>query len=228
MRFVWLALFLASTASAASFDCTNASAEVEVLICANPRLSALDDELAATWKAVAKTEGLRAEQREWLGTRDVCGDEECVEAEYLTRIATLRLRDPKRFAKQKVPARVVGKFAEPAEICMYGASGEIECEGEAENSFVVKRAKGNALTIDSELIFFNAHLCTIEASPAEWVGNELRVALSFGDDEPPECVLVARFDAEGVHLRDPENRCRNLTCGARAGFDGIALPKAKK
>ncbi len=58
----WLAICMmggfsiALSAQAASFDCAKAQAKVEHLICDNPEISKLDDELAAGYKAELKDE----------------------------------------------------------------------------------------------------------------------------------------------------------------------------
>ncbi|MGC2857667.1 lysozyme inhibitor LprI family protein [Novispirillum sp. DQ9] len=61
-----------AVASAASFDCTEAKAPVELLICADPVLSALDERMAEAYAARKATE--RDAQRAWLRARlDACG-----------------------------------------------------------------------------------------------------------------------------------------------------------
>lgn len=227
MRIVFLTFLLATTASAASFDCGKAATAVEKTICSTPRLSSLDDELAATWKAVPKTAALRNAQRQWITERNECRElDECIEAAYLTRIAALRLQHRTLFAKQKPPARIVGRYSEMSEVCMESEEEEEgnECEGEVENYIDVRRAKGNALTVSSELYFYMAHSCTIENAPAEWVGGELRVAI-LEEENDPVCVLLLRFDDEGVASFDPVGLCRGYACGARGSFHELTLPR---
>src|SRR5512142_817260 len=59
-----------SAASAASFDCARAQSKIERQICADPKLSALDDELAQVYKdalgRVSDPEALKKAQRDWL------------------------------------------------------------------------------------------------------------------------------------------------------------------
>jgi uncharacterized protein len=79
---------------AASFDCAQASTAVERTICAHPRLSRLDEELATAFTAmlgnVANPAALRERQREWLKERDACRDDACLERLYTRRVAGLR------------------------------------------------------------------------------------------------------------------------------------------
>lgn len=67
-----LTLALSSLASAQSFDCKLAHTPREKLICADTRLSALDAEIAANYKALrarlspASAALVQSDQREWL------------------------------------------------------------------------------------------------------------------------------------------------------------------
>lgn len=89
-------LYLPATpARSASFNCTKSSAEVERMICADAQLSALDDELAETYRVAMKKMGqergtrLGGNQIAWLKSRDACKDRLCVETMYRTRRAML-------------------------------------------------------------------------------------------------------------------------------------------
>jgi uncharacterized protein YecT (DUF1311 family) len=90
-----LAIFFfgfAGAAFAVSFDCTNASSQVEKLICADPDLSRLDDELAAKYRAVRRMGFFDSQvrsQRAWITKRNACNDKECVKALHESRIAEL-------------------------------------------------------------------------------------------------------------------------------------------
>lgn len=87
---------------APSFDCSKAAGQVEESICSDPKLAALDVELARLYAAAsAKADGeelktLRAYQRGWLKGRNECWKaigvsiRECVEASYRKRIGELR------------------------------------------------------------------------------------------------------------------------------------------
>ena len=226
MRILCAVMLLATTASAASFDCSKAASPTEKMICATPRLSSLDDELAATWKAVPKTDAVREAQRQWLVSRNECDElDDCIEAEYLRRIATLRLGNRTLFAKQKPPASVAGRYAEKTDVCVENDEGENDCEAEVENYIDIRRGKGNALTVSSELYFYMGHMCNLENEPAEWVGNELRVAVLHGDE--PVCVLLLRFKDGELYAFDPVGYCRGNACGARATFHDLILPKVK-
>jgi TPR repeat protein len=81
-------------ANAASFDCAKASTAVEGSICANAGLSALDEQLAASYARArtssANVEALRNAQMDWMKQRNTCGaNVECLTTSYKLRIAAL-------------------------------------------------------------------------------------------------------------------------------------------
>ncbi|MEC9431319.1 MAG: MliC family protein [Pseudomonadota bacterium] len=92
----------AAAASGPSFDCARAEHATEVLICADPRLAALDREVTRLYRLAARgphmTEDrlkeLRAVQRGWIKGRNDCWKAEdrtaCVRAEQVLRIHALR------------------------------------------------------------------------------------------------------------------------------------------
>lgn len=87
----WLSL---ASAQAASFDCGKAQAKVEHLICDNPEISKLDDELAAAYKMAlqdqAQPEAVKQAQKQWLkAERNACMNAGCLKAAYQARIQEL-------------------------------------------------------------------------------------------------------------------------------------------
>lgn len=87
-------LMLASPAQAASFDCAKAQTKVEHLICDNPEISTLDDEMAASYKAAlqnqAQAEVTKQTQKMWMKERNGCAEENCVKRVYEERLSSLR------------------------------------------------------------------------------------------------------------------------------------------
>jgi len=83
------------TTCAASFDCVKAKSLVEKTICADPRLSALDDQVNAAY-VVAKTTGdtsvIIKQQRAWLKERNICTTPACVEQMYTQRLKELEIQ----------------------------------------------------------------------------------------------------------------------------------------
>ncbi|MFZ6759183.1 lysozyme inhibitor LprI family protein [Undibacterium sp. Ji50W] len=96
---VQASLAISSSALAASFDCAKARTPTEKAICAEPSLSSLDTEVGqafkaaqALWPAGNWKDFLRAEQREWLKTRDAeCkSDLACLKRNYERRLTFFR------------------------------------------------------------------------------------------------------------------------------------------
>ncbi|MDD2701721.1 MAG: hypothetical protein PHH36_10835 [Sideroxydans sp.] len=87
-------VLLSVPAQAASFECAKAGTKVEHIICDNPEISKLDDELAYAYKTAlqdqSKLIGLKQEQKQWLNKRDGCQDKECVKRAYETRLGDLQ------------------------------------------------------------------------------------------------------------------------------------------
>jgi uncharacterized protein len=80
---------------AASFNCAKAASQKEKLICADPALSRLDDDLGSAFARASTRVGannlVRAWQRDWLRSRDVddCADAACLRTLWSARIAQL-------------------------------------------------------------------------------------------------------------------------------------------
>ena len=87
-------LLFASVAAGASFDCTKAGTPIEKVICANPTVSVLDDQLADAYREQLRTVTdpgtLKSQQRAWMSQiRNNCEDVTCLEAAYKSRIEEL-------------------------------------------------------------------------------------------------------------------------------------------
>lgn len=91
------------SAHAAGFDCKAAKTQVEHLICAEPSLSKLDDQVKALYdKIQAETAGrdgvtgewrdpVAKEQTQWRTTvRDRCADAACLKSAYEDRIGAMK------------------------------------------------------------------------------------------------------------------------------------------
>ncbi len=88
-------LLVSNTASAASFDCTKASSQVEKLICSDRELSDLDSKLGNIYRPKASASpSLVTDQKQWLRQqRNLCKTIDCLRAAYLKRIEDVNLSD---------------------------------------------------------------------------------------------------------------------------------------
>ena len=104
----------------ASFDCAKAKTKIEKLICANPKLSQLDEKVSALYKKVLEQspvpEDTKEQQREWVkDRRNLCKDAACLEEAYASRISDLE-EDLKRLPFKPVLEKPLLTFpADPAE-----------------------------------------------------------------------------------------------------------------
>jgi uncharacterized protein len=89
----WLLAIPSKTVNAVSFNCSKASHSSEFLICGDPVLSDLDDQLAASFSAARMRSNnsaqLALEERAWLARRDTCRTVPCIASEYRSRLAEL-------------------------------------------------------------------------------------------------------------------------------------------
>ncbi|GEM_PF-3835249 len=88
-------------AHAASFDCAKANTKVEHMVCDNPELSKLDEEMAEAYKVALQDEKhaafIKQAQRRWLKERDGCTNADCLEMTYRGRINKLNPDIDKHF-----------------------------------------------------------------------------------------------------------------------------------
>jgi len=89
-----LLLLLGNAASATSFDCSKANTPQEKLICSDDSLSALDEQLARTYKERLNRskdrDSERRSQIRWLDeVRDKCSSKDCMRRAYEGRLKTL-------------------------------------------------------------------------------------------------------------------------------------------
>lgn len=87
---ILIALALAA-ADAPSFDCARATTKVELMICADPELAAVDRAAAKLYAGVSRFERkkLFTSQAGWLNERDRCDDRYCLLASYDERFFDL-------------------------------------------------------------------------------------------------------------------------------------------
>lgn len=97
MKIFFLGLLLTMNSiigQGASFPCGKATTKVERLICSDPRLSAIDEEMADRYReALANTNNparVKREQRDWLnGDRNTCKSDKCLLIAYAIRLDAL-------------------------------------------------------------------------------------------------------------------------------------------
>ena len=218
-------------ARAATLDCSGKATEVERMICSNPRLATLDQELSDVYRKAlplaVHPEALAKKQEEWTrAQRTQSDDEESLEASYLAWIEEIRLSPgvkEKFFASQPPPPSIFGRYSEKEPICINDPdSGNYDCTQQRnEESYIdIQPGSVNSVKIKSKLIFLQGQDCAIEGE-AEWVNGVLRLPALASS----HCVLQLRFTANKVSIEDPANECKWSFCDTSGAFDGIELPK---
>ncbi len=127
---------LCNLCNAASFECKKTNMAVEQMVCSNPELSKLDDEMAMVYSAViaratapkSKSSGrtkyssgltitttpeqLHDQQRDWLSTRNKCTDLACVTSAYVNQLnilkATIRIPKYDRSGPKSDDQKIIG------------------------------------------------------------------------------------------------------------------------
>ena len=207
-------------ARAASFDCAKANSEIEQLICAQPTLGALDEDLADAYSRArqrdpAGSSALRSEQRLWLRlVRDLCFDEVCLAHAQVRRIVGLEQQ-----RGGDIPTRVYGQFSRTDPSCFidYSAEGRT-CEGEIDSTIAVLPEGFERAGVYALLFFDNAHTCQFEGV-AEWQKGQLIAT----HREQNDCRLTLSYSDQGLRTSATES-CREY-CGMRGSLDGIELER---
>lgn len=231
---VLMALLIGTPVFGASFDCGKARTKIERMICADPKISALDEELVKVYKEASglapDPPAFKTAQQDWLRkVRGASANPEDIQAAYLARIEEIRL-DPKLrkslFAAAGPPAHIFGRYSETEPLCFNPKEGadEYDCKEDVESYIDLRPGPGNAVLVKGELWFFNGFQCGPFGGEAEWVHDVLR--LPNLEDEENRCVLIMRFRDGKVFTEDPGSLCKSaFLCGANAGFHNIKLPK---
>lgn len=91
--FAFFVTVISCSANSASFDCSQASRKIEVIICSDSRISELDEMLGYIYtEALKRDVSVRASQREWIKGRNACDDDRsCIIDAYEKRIQEVQV-----------------------------------------------------------------------------------------------------------------------------------------
>ncbi|HWT15210.1 MAG TPA: lysozyme inhibitor LprI family protein, partial [Patescibacteria group bacterium] len=206
-----LCLLPCASARAASFDCAKATTTVEQLVCTNPALSDLDDDLAATYRQATSLASPgdaepKQSQRTWLKRRNACSDADCVAAAYQARIAELE--------------DAIGQDLNAEAIAGTYTRRDNDYSDDGEPSEITVRALPDGrVAIDGEALWIgnadagNVHTGTLEGDYALRGG---RIDYRDGDDEW-SCALTLRFARDALDVHEPRPTCggMNVRFGGR-------------
>ena len=125
---LFLAAIFPLCGHAASFDCAKAASPTEKLICSNPSVSLLDEQLGQAYKqALASANDkdlLKQEQMGWIKQQRACKDAECLTQTYQARIAQLQKNETAIAPAQQKQAATVNSNAAPKKARFYITEGD--------------------------------------------------------------------------------------------------------
>lgn len=216
-----LSLLLAALAfdvCAASFPCAKAKSKVEKLVCADPALSKLDDELAAEYKKAASDwDTVYNGQREWLrNIRDRCTTASCLTQAYRERIEVLKhWHDPQPWSEE-----LLGMYIEPRRVLFF--DGKEWMPGNGADCLSVTKTKDGLLRLRIQSAQTNGHTCEVDLKMRRQ-GKRVRAI----PDENNACALSLRAERGALVVEDPQATCRE-SCGARASLDGLTFRRSQR
>lgn len=234
---------LCQTSFGASFDCAKARTWVEKTICSTPKLSKLDDELAASYQTERKQASgsalayITQRQLSWLTTRrNTCTTVACLGREYQEKLGK-KVTFYGGGDNTTPPANhAFGSFEQDHKIAIYNPEKPDGYERyDATDSVVIHPipSKPNLSIVDIETVTTNAHLCGLSDAKFTWSENhwvyfeEARYNSSKIDDVSCELRLYPSKSKTGgdIYMVDIDNQCRRILCGARAALDDTTLSR---
>jgi uncharacterized protein len=180
-----LSLLTCGATGAASFDCKKATTPTEKQICANEKVSELDEHLGRYYFAARAAVGhgascLVKNQREWIARRNACKDAACLERLYLSRLAELDALQPGMTAIKNIELPVVKtlvwiegpaedmiaapRTAKPSPLVV---TGKIEDEVTDGDGFVIRDARGVKYALLTSMFITKASGVTFETLAGE-------------------------------------------------------------
>ncbi len=108
---IFIYIFVSSYASAASFDCSKASSDIEKAICTDQELSNLDDQLTKIYKEALNSSQnkdlIKQSQRDWIRTdRNSSKNKEALKIAYQDRINELSKTNGKSTSQKTIQERL--------------------------------------------------------------------------------------------------------------------------
>ncbi|MFQ2188368.1 lysozyme inhibitor LprI family protein [Aeromonas jandaei] len=212
---------------AASFDCKKAKTSNEKLICMTPELSQLDEELAKIYllslKNSADNDIIKKSQRAWLKQiKKECSSADCLIKNYRIRLETLKNWE------KSIPAdtTMLGTHYLSHSVPIISNSTK---DGyyfiDAKNCISIEEKDNKTISFSILTFNTNGHICDINGI-AKLVGNEYQyIPSSDTDGLDNTCSLRIVNRAGSILILDPEMKCREFSCGMRAGLDGTVFPK---
>jgi uncharacterized protein YjbI with pentapeptide repeats/uncharacterized protein len=221
---------MTSASAHPSFECSRARTRVEAVICADPKLAALDRALSWLWSRVEHTRQQVDAQKAWLMARARCPiddsvrrdlpvEQGCIGRAYIERI--------KELAPSAARATIEsGRYTtDPPLVLSRGADAQLAekylaARGFRQDEILVEDLKGGARKISGEGVWANGHVCGFEAMEAETerVGARFRITddlAALRDDNYSVSFVIT----PQVVIR--AGGSNQFQCGARGGWSDV-------
>ncbi len=224
-------LILITISNGQSFDCSKVLSNIEIEICNDPLLSALDDSLSTLYHKLLLidsnyTEGIKSSQNEWLTIRNRMDKEGAVN-QYQKRIDVLT--ETIRFI-QSLPNT---KRNEKQMSGTYHIPHKIEIVWDDNNSLISVMDEyvfywNSDSTVDFALstIGYNGHSCGLSGTAIldRESGNYI-----YKDGTERECVYTIFVKDSTVHFITPKAfECVKMHCGAKAIVGDVSLSVSRR
>lgn len=222
---VTIALFFPFVISAASFGCAKATKDNEKLICNSPKLSSLDEELSSKYKIAIKTGdyALRADQINWIkSTNKACKTEECLSDIYIQRIKIIETWN------EQIPTdkTMQGNFdvIHPVFVVTNDIKDGIKTISD-HDCLSINKIDNSTIKFSLKSVGDNAHLCSISGTATLKNGVYFYNKKSDILNEYPACNLTISNRNNSILINDPDNGCKDFSCGMGAILDGLTFSK---
>ena len=212
----------------ASFDCTKATTNVEMLICKDTptsrEISELDVTLNNLYSLAVKNSNnpaaLKKEQINWLKqVRDKCNDVSCLEEVYTLRVLQLTNRTSD---SSSPPEIIFGTFSERSKVCNRGMGDSWDCDAEVSNSITVSPGPNKTVSISIDLNFDNGHICRLDRT-GRWENGVVILPLVWGGKIYTCKLGLSATDSE-ITITDRDS-CTEQSCGARGNLSNVKLKR---
>jgi uncharacterized protein len=206
-----------------SFDCSRARSAVEKSVCADPKLSALDNALSWLWEKVEHTPQEKAAQTRWLADRMACPQvlrtdpdpRRCLQYAYVERIKELGAKTSQAvIGNGRFTTDAPLRLPEGADVAL--ARKFLRARGYREDEITVDNLGNGGGKLLGNVLSSNYHECNLDATEAQTRRTGSMFRLDFDTAAPDDkyyLSFVTTPYAVVVAGGDPQ-----FQCGVRASW----------